>query len=116
MSQGTLFVAEALGPSGPLARPMLRSACETLIRSKRMFEMLVGGFLLTGSVCTMDGDVYGACRDIPVAQFGSKYVCDKRAETIRESFPHIQPESLGFIKGEHLKVQVKCTAAHMARI
>ena len=81
-----------------------------------MFEMLVGGFLLSGSVCTMEGDIYRTCRDIPVAQFGSKYVCDKRAETILESFPHIKPERLGFSEGEHLKVQVKCTAAHMAGV
>jgi hypothetical protein len=81
-----------------------------------MFEMLVGGFLLTGSVCQMDGDVYRNCRNIPVVQFGSKYVCDKRAETIRESFPQIDPERFGFEKGEHLKVEVTCSAAHMARI
>jgi hypothetical protein len=81
-----------------------------------MFEMLVGGFLLTGSVCTIEGDVYRNCRDIPAAQFGSKYVCDKRAETIRENFPRIEPERLGFEKGEHLKIEVRCSAAHMARI
>jgi hypothetical protein len=81
-----------------------------------MFEMLVGGFLLTGSVCGMEGDVFRTCRDIPAARFGSKYVCDRRAETILESLPHIKPESLGFLQGEHLKVQVKCTAAHMAGV
>ena len=82
----------------------------------KMFEMLVGGFLLTGSVCAMDGSAYRDCREIPVAQFGNKYVCDKRAETIRESFPALDPERLGFDKGELLKIQVTCTAAHMARI
>lgn len=81
-----------------------------------MFEMLVGGFLLTGSVCVIEDGVYRSCRDIPAAQFGSKYVCDKRAETILERFPQIKPESLGFPEGERLKVQVKCTAAHMAGV
>ncbi|MDB5559927.1 MAG: hypothetical protein JWQ36_2861 [Enterovirga sp.] len=82
-----------------------------------MFEMLVGGFLLTGSVCTMEGAAYRDCRDIPVAQFGSKYVCDKKAETIRESFPLIAPERLGFDKGERLKIEVKCSAStNTARI
>ena len=81
-----------------------------------MFEMLVGGFLLTGSVCTIDGNGDRDCRHIPVAQFGSKYVCDKKAETIRERFPLIEPERLGFEKGERLKLEVKCSAAHMAGI
>ncbi|NNM73775.1 hypothetical protein [Enterovirga aerilata] len=81
-----------------------------------MFEMLVGGFLLTGSVCAVDGTAYRDCREIPAAQFGNKYVCDKRAETIRESFPAIAPERLGFEKGELLKIELKCSAAHMARI
>jgi hypothetical protein len=81
-----------------------------------MFEMLVGGFLLTGSVCIVENDGHRNCRDIPAAQFGSKYVCDKRAETILESFPHTKPEVLGFFEGQQLKVQVRCRPAHMAGI
>lgn len=81
-----------------------------------MFEMLVGGFLLTGSVCTMEGDVYRSCREIPAAQFGSKYVCDRRAETLRESFPSVAPERLGFAKDEHLKIEVRCSAEHVAGV
>ena len=81
-----------------------------------MFEMLVGGFLLTGSVCTVDAQGYRDCRNIPVAQFGSKYVCDKKVETIRERFPLIEPERLGFEKGERLKIELKCSAADIAGI
>ena len=81
-----------------------------------MFEMLVGGFLLTGSICAIEENAYRDCRNIPVAQFGSKYVCDKKVETIREKFPLIEPERLGFEKGERLKIEVKCSAAHMAGI
>ena len=78
--------------------------------------MLVGGFLLTGSVCMTDGDGYRECRSIPAAQFGNKNVCDKKAETIRETFPMIAPERLGFDKGDNLKIEVRCDAAHMAGI
>ena len=81
-----------------------------------MFEMLVGGFLLTGSICPMEGAVYRPCRDIPQAQYGNKYVCDRRVETIVSSLSELAPARLGFEEGGHLKVQAKCTAAHMAGI
>jgi hypothetical protein len=77
-----------------------------------MIEMLVGGFLLTGSVCVLeDGDIYRDCRDVPAIRFGNRYSCDQRVETILGSFPYVRPERLGFPEGERLRVQVKCKPA-----
>ena len=74
-----------------------------------MIEMLVGGFLLTGSVCVLEeGDIFRDCRDVPAIRFGNKYSCDQRVETILGSFPYLRPEKLGYPEGERLRVQVKC--------
>jgi hypothetical protein len=81
-----------------------------------MIEMLVGGFFLTGSVCAIDGDLHRNCREIPAVQFGNKYTCDKRVETILESFPYTAPERLGFSGGERLRVEVRCNPSRAAAV
>ena len=92
-----------------LARAMRRRAGQEPVRGKQMIEMLVSGFVLTGSVCAMDGDLFRNCREIPAAQFGNKYACDQRVESILTGFPHVRPERLGYPEGQRLRVQVECT-------
>lgn len=77
-----------------------------------MIEMLVGGFLLTGTVCILDGEEQRACREIPAITFGNKYACDNRMESILESFPHVKPERLGYAEDERLTVHVRCRPAN----
>jgi hypothetical protein len=86
-----------LGPSGQ--------------RSSIMLDLLVSGFLLTGSVCISEGDRGLACRDIPSIRFGNKYSCDDRVDYILSTFPSVRPEQIGFPAGENLKIEVKCKPA-----
>lgn len=73
-----------------------------------MIEMLVGGFMLTGSVCIVDGGEHRNCRDVPSVKFGNQYICAARVETILESVQHMHAEQLGFPEGERLIVNVRC--------
>ena len=73
-----------------------------------MIEMLVGGFMLTGSVCVIDGAQHRNCRPVPEIQFGNQYVCARRVESILESVPYLHAEQLGFSEGERLWVEVRC--------
>jgi len=75
-----------------------------------MVEMLVGGFLLTGSVCVIGGDQLRQCREVPAVTFGNKYACDNRVEAILEELPKVPSQALGFAEGERLRVQVACRA------
>ena len=73
-----------------------------------MIEMLVGGFMLTGSVCIIDGGEHRACRQVPTVKFGNQYTCNRRVETILDSVPYLHAEQLGFPEGERLWVTVRC--------
>lgn len=73
-----------------------------------MIEMLVGGFILTGSVCIIDGEEQRSCRDVPAVTFGNQYVCNRRVESILDDFPYVKPEKIGFPQGERLSVTVRC--------
>lgn len=75
-----------------------------------MIEVLVGGFLLSGSVCIIGGDQLRQCREVPAITFGNKYACDNRMETILEEFPKIPSQWFGFPEGERLRVHVSCRA------
>lgn len=74
-----------------------------------MFEMLVGAFVLMGSVCVDDGDLSRDCRRVPAMTFGNKYACDRQVQAILTGFPSLKPEQLGFPDGQRLRVTVKCS-------
>lgn len=76
-----------------------------------MIETLVAGFILTGSVCILDGEQHRDCRSVPALRFGNQYSCDERVQTILASFPYAAPEELGYTRGQRLRVQVKCIAS-----